>query len=362
MILLKRSYQVQNKVWLLAALALASCSSSKNADSSDELSMDEMSADGELQLGNTKRAALPDGVDFANYKGAHFPKIADTPFKKNGYWMNAYHFIRANESWEDVSRLIYDRSDRASLIAAWNPDVALKAGALVYYNSPFRADDSSEMKNLAADFGIPTERVVVQKGNWLSTIAGERYGSVEGWREIASLNRDKLSSPDKIEVGQELEVLPVQLNTKPILRAFVERAKEVAQGAQVAGSVQDGGDDQGLSDQENKDLEGELDKAAASGDSAKAAPGESLALGGGASIVSRAKDFLLAHLSNLLLLLAVSCGLGAGIYLLRTRKGKFKSTNKNKTNLGEKEITLNMDILDKTGTSHTGVTSRHTLN
>ena len=46
----------------------------------------------------------------------------------------------------------------------------------------------------------------VQPGDTLSKIAKEHYGNANEYNKIFEANRDKLSSPDKIQVGQELVI------------------------------------------------------------------------------------------------------------------------------------------------------------
>jgi|ERR1039457_167709 LysM repeat protein len=53
----------------------------------------------------------------------------------------------------------------------------------------------------------PTPRTrVVQAGDTLSKIAQEVYGHANQYNKIFEANRDKLESPDKIKVGQELVI------------------------------------------------------------------------------------------------------------------------------------------------------------
>jgi nucleoid-associated protein YgaU len=50
-----------------------------------------------------------------------------------------------------------------------------------------------------------TERTyVVQSGDTLSKIAKQYYGEAGKYMDIFNANTDKLSDPDKIQVGQEL--------------------------------------------------------------------------------------------------------------------------------------------------------------
>ncbi len=47
---------------------------------------------------------------------------------------------------------------------------------------------------------------VVQSGDTLSKIAKEYYGDAGKYMDIFNANTDKLSDPDKIQVGQELVI------------------------------------------------------------------------------------------------------------------------------------------------------------
>jgi nucleoid-associated protein YgaU len=66
-----------------------------------------------------------------------------------------------------------------------------------------RADD------IAADFPVDTsmQRVYkVKAGDTLSKISKEVYGSPNEYMKIFEANRDQLTDPDKIRVGQELKI------------------------------------------------------------------------------------------------------------------------------------------------------------
>ena len=66
-----------------------------------------------------------------------------------------------------------------------------------------KADD------ITADFPIDTslERTyTVKPGDTLSKISKEFFGDPNKYQRIFEANRDKLSDPDKIQVGQELKI------------------------------------------------------------------------------------------------------------------------------------------------------------
>jgi LysM repeat protein len=194
------------------------------------------------------------------YRQSRFPEIANRAFQKGGYWLNGYVFVRGERSWEDLSRLLYGRADRAALLAEWNSNAPLQSGAVIYYNSPFRPDDTQTLKSFDADFGMTLSSVSVSAGDSLSLIALSLYGHVDGWKELASLNADLLSSPDLIEVGQTLRIASERRDTSPILQAYVQSVQEQAQAAlntvDPVQSVQEEQNMQAMSEPQAFDAEG----------------------------------------------------------------------------------------------------------
>jgi nucleoid-associated protein YgaU len=60
---------------------------------------------------------------------------------------------------------------------------------------------------LGATAGAPAERMhEVMKGETLSKIAKQYYGDANKYRKIFDANRDQLSNPDLIKVGQKLRI------------------------------------------------------------------------------------------------------------------------------------------------------------
>ena len=49
--------------------------------------------------------------------------------------------------------------------------------------------------------------MVVKKGDSLSKIAAQTYGSAEAWPRLLSFNRDKIRDPNKIPVGLKLNYM-----------------------------------------------------------------------------------------------------------------------------------------------------------
>lgn len=243
-------YRQPTKYWALSLslLGLGACSSTKSGTdttASDYSYVDAPSdtvgggAEGSAQSETTIVAGSgPRRSGGAAYRESQFPEIANRAFQKDGYWLNGYVFVRNESNWQEISRLLYGRTDRAALLAQWNAGSEVKPGAVIYYNSPFRADDTRELKSFDSDFGMTLTGVAVSAGDSLSGLAAKLYGNPDAWRELASLNADLLKSPDRLEVGQSLRVAPAVRDTSSILQAYVQKVQNEAQVALTEKPIQ----------------------------------------------------------------------------------------------------------------------------
>ena len=80
--------------------------------------------------------------------------------------------------------------------------------------------DTTEQKVEKADFSGVTARVdsteeivggqtyTIGKGDTLSKIAKEHYGSANAWKQIFEANRDTIEDPDRIFPGQVIKLPP----------------------------------------------------------------------------------------------------------------------------------------------------------
>ena len=64
----------------------------------------------------------------------------------------------------------------------------------------------SGVESTAAKVDPPAQTYTVNKGDTLSKIAKEFYGSANRWHEIFDANRDQISNPDLIKPGQVLKI------------------------------------------------------------------------------------------------------------------------------------------------------------
>jgi nucleoid-associated protein YgaU len=64
----------------------------------------------------------------------------------------------------------------------------------------------SGVESTAPKADPPVQTYTVNKGDTLSKIAKEFYGSANRWHEIFDANRDQISNPDLIRPGQVLKI------------------------------------------------------------------------------------------------------------------------------------------------------------
>jgi nucleoid-associated protein YgaU len=74
------------------------------------------------------------------------------------------------------------------------------------YAADLMAQITHESEGPAAAPAPAPQTYTVQKGDTLSEIAQKFYGKASEYRRIFEANRDQLSDPDKIRVGQVLKV------------------------------------------------------------------------------------------------------------------------------------------------------------
>jgi nucleoid-associated protein YgaU len=68
------------------------------------------------------------------------------------------------------------------------------------------ADQAEQTRGRSAAGGGGGQTYTVQSGDTLSKIAKQFYGDASKYNRIFEANRDKLSDPDKIQVGQSLTI------------------------------------------------------------------------------------------------------------------------------------------------------------
>lgn len=134
-----------------------------------------------------------------------YRKIEQTPWKEGGKVLNTVYVARDGDSWSSVSSMIYG-TEKVSDLKKMNPSIKgrkLKVGDKVYYNSPHRPDDETQMLTYYADSGIAPEVYIAKSGDTAKSIAKELFGSELGWKELYATN--EFESKGKLDEGTQIK-------------------------------------------------------------------------------------------------------------------------------------------------------------
>ena len=117
-------------------------------------------------------------------------KIKISPYRRGGFLVNAVYLARPGDTIESVSQKIYGQ-DRSGDLYSINPHFRsrpLKTGAKVYYSSPQRPNDSSQLLVYYEDIGLPPSYHSLERGQNIRTAARNLLGSPDSWKEIWATN------------------------------------------------------------------------------------------------------------------------------------------------------------------------------
>ncbi|NBX69671.1 MAG: hypothetical protein EBR01_11990 [Proteobacteria bacterium] len=134
----------------------------------------------------------------------HVPKIPRRAIKRKEGLLNRFYFVRAGDTPESVSNLIYGSPDKGhqfwvSKGMKWAP------GRIIYYNSAKNPNDP-QMVSLYKEENVSGKSIRVNRGSWLSKLAKKYLGSPKSWTEIAVMNL--IEDPLDLKVGQKLILFP----------------------------------------------------------------------------------------------------------------------------------------------------------
>ena len=131
-------------------------------------------------------------------------KIASTPFRKNGILVNAIYLARPGDTLASVSNKIYG-ADRTNELLNVNTTLGrgLKVGDKVYYNSPQRPTDDSQLMVYYQEMNLSPELYVSQSGDNIRKISMELLGDEGSWKEVWAIN-PSVESKGEIPSGTEL--------------------------------------------------------------------------------------------------------------------------------------------------------------
>jgi hypothetical protein len=155
--------------------------------------------------------ARPTSAPIREVLAEETPKEVSQTVVRDGSTLNRYYYMRSGDTAETLSTLFYDNNDRAAELVEWNGPVSSWApGKVIYYRSAKQADDT-RLVSYYMEAGVEAEEVTMLPGDTLRTIASQRYGSQDSWREIAALNGIR-NEADAL-AGGKLKMYPPALAT-----------------------------------------------------------------------------------------------------------------------------------------------------
>ena len=125
-------------------------------------------------------------------KTISYKKIKSVPYNSAGFLINAVYIVRPGEDIQSVSNKIFN-SDQVAQLYAVNPHLKardLKVGDKIYYQSPNRPQDSSQLLFYFEDNGIPASYYEVPAGESIRKVAENLLGHSNSWKEIWATNPD----------------------------------------------------------------------------------------------------------------------------------------------------------------------------
>ena len=138
-------------------------------------------------------------------------KIKTSPYHRSGFLVNAVYLARSGDTIESVSQKIYGQ-DRSGDLYSINPHFRsrpLKSGSKVYYPSPQRPNDSSQLLVYYEDIGLSPSYHSLERGHNIRTAARNLLGSPDSWKEIWATNpeiQSKGAAEKQCSLGTGTEV------------------------------------------------------------------------------------------------------------------------------------------------------------
>lgn len=131
-------------------------------------------------------------------------KVADTPWKIGGKWVNGIYFAKPGETLSSISQTIYgdDRTNELQKINPTYKNREVKPGDKVYYASVVRPDDAEKIITYFEEKNIPSKTYVAKPGDNIRKISQDLLGYPEAWKEVWAYNT--VESKQEIPEGTEL--------------------------------------------------------------------------------------------------------------------------------------------------------------
>lgn len=121
-------------------------------------------------------------------------KIADHPFRKFGFLINAVYIARPGDTLQIISQKIFPKERQEGVeenLLSINPHLRgkkMKVGDKVYYNSPKRPLDEENLFVFYQDQGFSSEIYTTSKRENIRNISENLLGDRNSWKEIWATN------------------------------------------------------------------------------------------------------------------------------------------------------------------------------
>ena len=119
-------------------------------------------------------------------------KIKTGTYNKAGFLVNAVYIARPQETIEGISQKIFN-TDNTQHLYAINSHLRnrnVKVGDKIYYNSPRRSNDNSQILVYFEDIGIAPKEHFAQAGENIRAISSNLLGHQDSWKEIWATNQN----------------------------------------------------------------------------------------------------------------------------------------------------------------------------
>ena len=130
-----------------------------------------------------------------------YNKIKSQSYNVAGFLVNAVYIARPEENIQSISNTVF-RSDQVDQLYAINPHLKARSvtvGDKIYYQSPNRPQDSSQLLFYFEDNSIQPNYYQAQAGDNIRTIASQLLGHSNSWKEIWATNPELESKRDLTE-------------------------------------------------------------------------------------------------------------------------------------------------------------------
>lgn len=131
-------------------------------------------------------------------------KVKTDPFFRNERVMNAVYIARPKDDIQNISEKLF-QADRSEELKSDNPHLAkgVDPGDKVYYNSPNRPDDKTNLKNYYEDMGLKPQFYTTKNDDNIRRLGSKLLGFPDGWKELWAINPNidsKTILPNGMEV------------------------------------------------------------------------------------------------------------------------------------------------------------------